>query len=1015
MALKYVSLATGKDKILDKNIIVDKSFIKLSDLGFTGPDQDRYIQIQKLKYVENGIEHNISDSDTLNRVLNMATDANLSFSYITESGEKIVSNSARKETVVVHYYYDKSNSINETVDIKPIKDNKDITISRGFRFNIVVDKTWVSVNASDITLDGKSIIGAKISDLYNGNKLKDSIECKRGETVVSVTQIGVNYYSTREPLMMEVDPATRYTSNQTSATRTTADGKTEYVIKAHNYEQAPDGNLVALTIGGKTQFVNLSSLYKYELRAGNRMEYVPLFKPGDSIEQVLADYSDQELYVLDPSSSKYEKTDSVVVKSTLNTRYKRMIYMQETSDTKDILAEGTYLRLKNGKYVVERDVVRPLTYTYAAGEQEASAYLFNVKVGDKTYPYISRKPSIKVKIDGKVYNLPKGSGVPLKLTDVELDQADIIQTTNENLNGVHACTVLKLQNGSPVSANAEDVAAMRDKALAGFDAAYKSGKYIVNEVYVKGKDGKPKLEPLLSGTRYKQGNEVTLPDEAANNSEYDFSKSNEVKFVDGKLVDHPVFSMKKSLAKDFGNKDVKSLYGNLALFALGGSLFLGPAAPILAAAVLGPMSIGILGKAVIKKIQSVTNKNKIKYVDHVKVNRTAVKKSLNEEMQSFYESCEENYARLTEVKKAITELSETQRIIQGMETATQKKREDVEYAGLSEDVRSDLAKFKRSLAGLSGEDLKKRTAEYEEELKKAHQAAKAQNPKKYKSSVDRHEKALERAENEYWAEHKEEFNKIKKGYQKKSSQQIQEEIDVEIKKQEEIEEVFNSANFRETFNRFEQSTAVLGATTSDVTFEMVNGKGSVTPANVHLFEEYKKKVKEAEKVYKRALKDKKKHPQAFEEAKAALDEIRKNCVIREEPAEADRELPTYDKKVRNMRSFMWRKYFGETKTIKLKSGEELEIDKLRLDPTTGKYLYKGKEMKLNLTVEGYDQGVVSVVEAGHEHNHKGKKQIFKVIKKKKNQVNEAGVGSSVIKNEDKLKKNNNGEHLITSV
>lgn len=112
-------------------------------------------------------------------------------------------------------------------------------------------------------------------------------------------------------------------------------------------------------------------------------------------------------------------------------RYSEVDTMCVTDEYDDILNNGTYILLADGRFVEERYAIRPKAYEYCL-EQDSTAYF----VKSANINYVVDKTKF-----GKHFVLPNGNSVvwtekyvtPIKETTKDLLKCDIIQTTNKKV------------------------------------------------------------------------------------------------------------------------------------------------------------------------------------------------------------------------------------------------------------------------------------------------------------------------------------------------------------------------------------------------------------------------------------------------------------------------------------------------------------------------------------------------------------------------------------------------------
>lgn len=335
-----------------------------------------------------------------------------------------------------------------------------------------------------------------------------------------------------------------------------------------------------------------------------------------------------------------------------NVTYSASNFMNPSESTDDILADNSYLKLKDGRYIKEKENIRPKAYDVVADtdivngkqiETEFDAYL--VQIGEE-YKVVNKdffKLQSEVVIDGQKYK--KKNAFKLKLSTKSLKDCDVIQTTSTDAR-VENCYALNnpmyLQNpetgsddiGIDPKTEQEklDILAKSNKE---FTERYKEGKYKIDQML----DEDGNLIELANGTkRFVYTNEQRFDDYASQDLSYRFLTKNDVEFVDGKMVDKSKrFDRKKANAAFFRG------YGNVlahsagAMFGVGGliALTVAPVAVIamgvglVAAPILVPIATGIIS------IASKIKHREKKYKDKVELNQKGIKKEIIKDLDNL--------------------------------------------------------------------------------------------------------------------------------------------------------------------------------------------------------------------------------------------------------------------------------------------------------------------------------------------------------------------------------------------
>ena len=466
-----------------------------------------------------------------------------------------------------------------------------------------------------ISIDGKRIEDFKDKDLYtrHGNvfvtKMFTDATCsfeiiKQRESYdldkMKRTTLVESRDGTIVPVEEDIDP---YYSEQIMR----PDGD-DVMLEVMNYAINPtaDGEFVLLRYAGENvdTLVPIDSLY-YS-RAGSIGDKIEDFKSnrnsliGQSVYVKLADGS---TYMTEPVT--YEQVHKT---------YSKHETMQITEDESAILADGTYLKLQDGRYVKENETVRPICYEFVSGDDfDAYVVKLDTPTADGQTSVIVDKSTFArnstVVLGGLTLELK--NAFKIKETNKAMKDCDVIQTSS-NHNDIEQCVLLSEPSYNMAGAlettpfSDADKEAAINKAKSQFESSYKQGNYDLERVV---DDHGDLVELDKQKHRYQLSNVTQMKDYG--NENYAYLRSGKVKYDANKkqLVGGPKFDTKKYIKSGYKMLGARTVDAFSMMFSSWGLLvvlvmpqiLIAAAAAITATAVLNPVIYGIIGAIINRK------------------------------------------------------------------------------------------------------------------------------------------------------------------------------------------------------------------------------------------------------------------------------------------------------------------------------------------------------------------------------------------------------------------------------
>lgn len=493
-----------------------------------------------------------------------------------------------------------------------------------------------------ISIEGKSIDEFKDKDLYtrHGNffvtKMFTDATCsfeviKQREAYdlehMKKTTLVEDKDGSIKPVEEDIDP---YYSEQIM--RPEGD---DVMLEVMNYAVNPtsDGEFVLLRYLGEhvDTLVPIDSLY---------------FANGDSIGAKIENFKEnrnnligQSIFVKLADGSTF-RTEPLTYEQVHKT-YSKHETMQITEDESAILADGTYLKLQDGRYVKENETVRPICYEFVSGDK-FDAYMVKLDTATadgKTSVIVDKSTFAKkstVLLAGVTLKLE--NAFKIKETSKAMKDADVIQTTSGH-NKLEQCVLLSEPRHNDIGevettplSDAEKERAIKN-AKSEFETSYKKGDYELDRVV----DDKGNLVELdKQKHRYHYTNVTRMQDYG--NKDYEYLHSGKVKYDANKkqLIGGPKFDTAKYIKANYKRigsitTDAFSImfssWGLLVVMVLP-AILVATATALVTASVLNPLVYGVIGAIKNRKPNFKLNTSK---------HRKILKKEIIEDLEEVIE------------------------------------------------------------------------------------------------------------------------------------------------------------------------------------------------------------------------------------------------------------------------------------------------------------------------------------------------------------------------------------------
>ena len=287
------------------------------------------------------------------------------------------------------------------------------------------------------------------------------------------------------------------------------------------------------------------------------------------------------------------------------------------TDANEIMKDGTYLRIKDGRYVEENKTVRPNCYEFVGFyDTDFDAYFVLFEPTSEFKGIIVDKDVFKtsssISIQGKELKL--NNAIKIKLTSKPMMECDLIQTSSNNqmIESAELLNYPKLKEDGTIDyiytgyfekieKDQDEKTEIIKQTNAEFVEKYKNGQYVIDKVV----DDEGNLVELdQQKKRYSLSTIKTIPDPANDLQQYKyFGKDNLIYDArTGRFTGGPKYNTKAAIGREIG-KGLKNLFiATASLFSLGG-VFALAIAPVAVLGVFAGLVAYPIGKSIVEAIK----------------------------------------------------------------------------------------------------------------------------------------------------------------------------------------------------------------------------------------------------------------------------------------------------------------------------------------------------------------------------------------------------------------------------
>ena len=459
-------------------------------------------------------------------------------------------------------------------------------------------------------------------------------------------------------------------------------------LKIHSFNIDEKGNITTTDLDIDTKYSEqfaykkdnqaLLDISNYEANNQHRGDYIKVIFKGESSPTLVpidnlylkdsagvGEHIDKEVFLSNPSryveQSLYfvPDTEDMTSRKELepltveqaNLIYDNVYTMQVNSNADAVMRDGTYLRLKDGRYIEENKSVRPNCYDFVGlYDTDFDAYfvLFEPTSDFKGMIVSKDAFSARSSIIERGKELKLANAIKIKLSSKPMIECDLIQTssTNQVAESAELLNKPNLNNDGTIAylytgfldkierSQEEKTQTIKD-ANADFIEKYKNGQYILDKVV----DDEGKFADLdQQKNRYSLSAIITRPDSANELNEYKYFSKNKLTYDarTKRFTGGPKYNTREAIGREMA-KGLKNIFvATGLLFSLGG-VFALTIAPFAVAGVFAGLVAYPIGKSIIEVVKGYRiNRRDYKYKDRVEENRKQFSKEVNEELNELY-------------------------------------------------------------------------------------------------------------------------------------------------------------------------------------------------------------------------------------------------------------------------------------------------------------------------------------------------------------------------------------------
>ena len=524
-------------------------------------------------------------------------------------------------------------------------------------------------------------------------------------------------------------------------------------LKLHSFNIEANGEINEIDLDLDTKYSeqfsyrdenqNLLDISNYEVNRQGRGDYIKVIFKGESVPTLIpisnlhfidstggaGGQIDKEEFLTNPNrfvgqalifvteedGETYQRELEPLTIEQTSLIFSNVRTMQVNTDANAIMKDGTYLRIKDGRYVEENKTIRPNCYEFVGFyDTDFDAYFVLFEPTSEFKGIILSKDAFKtsssISIQGKELKL--NNAIKIKLTSKPMMECDLIQTSSNNqmIESAELLNYPKLKEDGTIDyiytgyfekieKDQDEKTEIIKQTNAEFVEKYKNGQYVIDKVV----DDEGNLVELdQQKKRYSLSTIKTIPDPANDLQQYKyFGKDNLIYDArTGRFTGGPKYNTKAAIGREI-RKGLKNLFiATASLFSLGGVFALA----IAPAAVLGVFAGLVaypIGKSIVEAIKGFRiNRKNYQYTDRVDENRKHFSDEINDDLSELYSQTQDkltqsNYDILKDyVKNQILSSSDPE--IAGLKGRKLQAEIDKRIRTISEDEYKSLTRKSRA-------------------------------------------------------------------------------------------------------------------------------------------------------------------------------------------------------------------------------------------------------------------------------------------------------------------------------
>ncbi len=483
-------------------------------------------------------------------------------------------------------------------------------------------KTIGKTKQTFYTADGDEISKIYLEKQFTFTKInaQESLDLEKFEKssyVEKIDDIGKSTYEIKKVKLQRNASEHKFVKKTVDSETKLGGTEEASFVSVKNFEYKPDGEYVAVTINSTRKMVKANEI----VDENNN----PLLLTDDGKVDLIK-YIGKKLKI------NIDEKEYDIAPITLEQAALRYDSLKTYKDTDAEYGDNTYLRLKGGEYVKEKEIVQPIAYKLATGD-DFDKYLYEVIDADGTKSYVVLDKNY-FKEHGNKTEYKLENAIKVSRCSASNKDCIIYQTTSKNQE-IEQCKII---NDFEIKKAKKHAIVTKEAVASEIENSYINGAYLIKDCY---KDDKlVQLEE--NGRRYEYSDTIEYKDYANNLFQYQTLRTKNFEIRNGKVHGGSEYDVKKGISKSF-ERWRKFTFNGFA-FAMLAAIFIPVVGPYVAAAYTVGVVASVPGIPLVNGAIGLIKKRGLKkhYKDKTQFNNSIEISNINKEIEHMLTRMEDN-------------------------------------------------------------------------------------------------------------------------------------------------------------------------------------------------------------------------------------------------------------------------------------------------------------------------------------------------------------------------------------